>query len=429
MRRTVWRPLLKGPLAGRALDAVEEIATAVRPDGLARARKRSLSFTARDASLAGGTAGLAVFYAYLSRANSNGRHDSIASRFLAEAGDAVATVTMPPSLYGGFSGVAWATAHLQKGFLGRNGASSTSQVDRILKGYLNRPGWVGEYDLVSGLVGLGVYALERLPAPAAVGCLEGIVDRLAETATRRAGGVAWFTPPGLLPDWQRKQSPRGYYNLGLAHGVPGVIAVLGAACASGIRPRKARKLLDDAVAWLLRQERAEETGSRFPSWSEFRSKRESCRSAWCYGDPGVAAALFVASRCVGEPEWEREALRIARGVAARPTDEAGVVDAGLCHGAAGLGHVFNRMYQATGDEEFGRAARFWFERTLEMRQPRRGIGGFRALAAREDGTSYWEDDEGILTGASGIALALQAATTSIEPDWDRMMLLSIRNLQ
>jgi hypothetical protein len=372
---------------------------------------------------------LAVFYRYLNRAHPSVQNERRTFRFLEEATDAVATVTMAPSLYGGFPGVAWATAHLEGRSFNGNGADSTTEIDRVLRSYVNRRGWVGEYDLVSGLVGLGVYALERLPAPDAIGSLEGIVDRLAETARPRAGGVAWLTSPELLPDWQRKQSPRGYYNLGLAHGVPGVIVVLGAACAAGIRPRKARKLLDGAVEWLLRQERAEEAGSRFSSWSGFGSKRESCRSAWCYGDPGVAAALFSAARSVGEPEWERKARKIARGVAVRPADEAGVMDAGLCHGAAGLGHLFNRMYQATGDEELGRAGRFWFERTLEMRQPERGIGGFRALAAREDRTTYWEDEEGILTGASGIGLALLAATTSIEPEWDRMMLLSIRNLQ
>jgi lantibiotic biosynthesis protein len=417
IEREAWRPLLGGQVAKQAGDAIEAVA-----------REIPKSADSSDASLAGGTAGLGVLYGYLSEVDPRSRYRERATRFLERAADAVASVTMSPALFGGFSGVAWAMRHLEGRVLDRNGGSSTAEVDRVLRAYVSRPGWVGEYDLVSGLVGLGVYALERLPAPAAIGCLEGVVDRLAEIATRRDGGNTWLTPPEILPDWQRRQSPRGYYNLGLAHGVPGVIVVLGAACAAGIRPRKARKLLDGAVAWLLRQERTEKSGSRFSSWSGFRSKRESCRSAWCYGDPGVAAALFSAARSVGESEWERKALEIARGVA-RSVDRAGVVDAGLCHGAAGLGHLFNRMYQATRDEDLGETARFWFERALEMRQPGRGIGGFRAQAARENGARYWEDEEGILTGASGIALALLAATTSVEPEWDRMLLLSTRTLQ
>ena len=57
------------------------------------------------------------------------------------------------------------------------------------------------------------------------------------------------------------------------------------------------------------------------------------------------------------------------------------------------------------------------------------------MATREGGTRYWTDDignrwhdddliAGILTGAAGVALAFLAAITSIEPEWDRMLLLS-----
>ena len=415
-----WRPLLEGAEARRALATVEAIAAAISKHG---ARTRPL----RNPSLASGDAGLAIFYAYLARAIGASRYQRMASRFLERAGEAVGTVTMPPGLYGGFAGVAWAVVHLERELSDHDGGTSTEQVDGALEVFLRRRRWRGDYDLVSGLVGLGVYASERLPARAAVACLEGVIDRLEEVAERRDDGVTWHTAPELLSAWQRDLCPRGYYNLGLAHGVPGVIAVLGAASAAGVRRRKTEKLLEGAVTWLLRQKRKERDGSRFSSWIVPGAGRENSRSAWCYGDPGVAAALFCAARAVGEPAWEKEALAIARNAADRPPDQAGVVDAGLCHGAAGLGHIFNRLHQATGGEKFGRAARFWLERTLSMRKPGKGVGGFLALSADEKGNRFWDDDPGFLTGASGIALALLAATTSIEPDWDRLLLISARN--
>src|SRR5258707_545491 len=46
-----------------------------------------------------------------------------------------------------------------------------------------------------------------------------------------------------------------------------------------------------------------------------------------------------------EPAWEVDAVRIALRAADRPGEKSGVVDSGLCHGAAGLGHLFNRTYQ------------------------------------------------------------------------------------
>lgn len=417
----------------QARRTAEEIGAAILrvaslfPAGPRSARKKRLP----DASLAGGTAGLAVCYAYSSRRGSSrpgsrDRSNLAARRFLREAADAVASVTMDSSLYSGFTGVAWAAAHLE-GRLGSRAEWDVHEaVDEALGRFVSRRGWQRDYDLISGLVGLGVYALERLPAPAALGCLEGVIDRLEETAQSRGVGITWHTAPGLLPPHQREECPRGFDNLGLAHGVPGVIGLLGAACAAGVKRQKARKLLDGAVAWLLRQRLADSPGARFPAWRAPGLERKSCRSAWCYGDPGVAAALLGAAQNIGEPAWEREALEIAREAANRPPDQAGVVDAGLCHGAAGLGHLFNRMHQTTGDPNLARAARFWLERTLAMRRPGRGIAGFSTRMARPNGAKYWKDEPGILTGAAGIALALLAATTSVEPEWDRMLLLSTR---
>jgi hypothetical protein len=255
--------------------------------------------------------------------------------------------------------------------------------------------------------------------------LTHVVDRLNETAERTEHGAAWLTAPELLPAWQRERCPHGHYNLGPAHGIPGVIAVLGGACAARIAAGTARPLLDEAVRWLLAQRLPDDSPSHFPSWLGPGVDPAPSRSAWCYGDPGVAAPLLCAAQAVGESTWQREAITIAQKAAGRHADECGVRDAGFCHGAAGLGHLFNRMFQATGDERLGDAARFWLTRTLEMRDMKRGIGGFRTYFPTENGHEGWVNDPGILTGAAGIALALVAAISPIEPAWDRMMLLSL----
>jgi hypothetical protein len=146
--------------------------------------------------------------------------------------------------------------------------------------------------------------------------------------------------------------------------------------------------------------------------------------AWCYGDPGIAAALLVAARCCGEPAWEHAALRIARRVTRCDPERSGARDASLCHGTAGLGHMFNRFFQATGEPLFAEAARSWFAQTLALRRPDRGIGGFEAWVPGPDGALHWEDTPGLLMGSAGVALALLAATTPVEPAWDRFMLLT-----
>jgi lantibiotic modifying enzyme len=340
----------------------------------------------------------------------------------------LAVLRLPPDLYGGVTGIAWAIAHLRD-LLGDVDLEITRPIDRLLRDHLRRKPWRGDYDLVGGLAGYGVYALEQLPRALAIKHLKCVIKRLEETARRTRIGVAWFTRAGLLPEWQRELCPRGYYNLGLAHGVPGVIAMLGRASAAEAVPRairaKARSLLDGAVSWLLANKEADNTNGFFPGWSGPGVAVRPGRVAWCYGDLGVAVALLLAARCVNETDWENEAIVIARDVARRPVGRWRVRDPGLCHGAAGVGHLFNRLFQATGDRLFKATARFWFERALEMRRDGKGIAGFSALQIEPNKQPYRVPAPGLLEGAAGIGLALLAATTNVEPAWDRMLLVSI----
>jgi lantibiotic modifying enzyme len=111
---------------------------------------------------------------------------------------------------------------------------------------------------------------------------------------------------------------------------------------------------------------------------------------------------------VGEVPWDREALAFARRAAGRGGADSGAVNPGLRQGAAGIAHLCNRLFQATGEEPFANAARAGFGRVLETRRRDEGIGGFKV-------------DPGFLNGAAGIGLALLAAISSHEPAWDRLL--------
>jgi hypothetical protein len=414
----VWSPILEGGEAERAVATAREVAAALPDPG---------AVDGGDPGLAGGDAGVALLHAWLARAGAG--DGERAGPHLDAAADALASIPLPTALYGGFSGVAWSAELLQGGApADDDGDDFNADIDDALLTHVGQSPWTTHYDLVSGPVGIAVYALERLPRPSAAAVLERVVARLEETAVAMpGGGFAWHTAWDLLPAYQRPTFARGHYNLGVAHGVPGVVSVLGQAVGAGVAAERARPLLEGAVEWLLAQELPAGSPSRFAYSAAEGVEAAPSRAAWCYGDPGIAAALLVAARGAGEEAWEREALRIARSAARRPPEDAGVVDAGICHGAAGLALVYDRVFQATGDEELRDAARAWIDRTLEMRRPGEGVAGFRSWGPpRGGGPSAWLDDAGLLTGAAGVALTLLAAATPVEPEWDRFLLVSSR---
>ena len=425
--REPWNPILEGELKTRAQEAIDQLADCLHqaePSSVPHGMPTSVGVT-KSATLASGRAGLALFYAYRARASLRESDDQTASLLLDQAAETVESIRMPPGLFEGFTGVAWAFEHL----LGeRNDLQSeeiNEEIDNVLGSWLDESPWSNTYDLISGLAGLGVYSLERLPRPIAAECIESVVDRLQETARSERAGLSWWTRPEWLDPWSRQRYPGGYHDLGVAHGIPGIVAFLARVCSSGVASRKARTLLEGSVAWLLDQRCEETQGSRYASFAGPGIELHPARSAWCYGDPGIASVLMIAARCSGNLAWEREAIDLARQSAHRPMGETRVVDPGLCHGAAGLAHIYNRLYQATGDTEFRDAATAWFERALAFRHPGRGIAGFSAWNPIDaEGSLGWCADPGLLTGAAGVGLALLAATTDVPPDWDRVMLAS-----
>ena len=402
-----WSPLCDGELAEGLRAATLEIAAALR--GIVFA----------DPSLTG-AGGAAVLNRYLARALPGRGFEEAVAPILDRAMDQLALGPLTEALYGGFTGFGWCLEHAQPA--PEDDEDANEAIDDALLSPLGRSSWTESYDLVAGLVGIGVYALERAPRPKALECLRLVIERLSEVARRRPDGLTWWSDPRFIGP-AVEQYPKGYFNLGLAHGAPGVIALLGQACALPQMAPQARPLLDGAVQWLLGRRLPRGSASCF-SWVE--EDPAPTRTAWCYGDPASR------SRCSRPParwgirsgsEWPSRSGLTA---VSRPPEETRVIDASLCHGSAGIAHIFNRLYQATGDQRFAEGARDWFRRTLASRKPGRGLAGFLAHVPTPEGGLAWLPDPGFLTGATGVALAMLGAITNIEPNWDRVLLCSIR---
>jgi lantibiotic biosynthesis protein len=390
----------------------------------------------------------ALLFAYLAAARSD---ESLAVR----ATDRLnATIAQAPShwlgLYGGLCGLAWTVEHVSHlldaafptevdGDVESAGSDDETQDDgdlnaevdaEVLRRLQQVPvgAWLDHYDLISGLVGYGTYLLERWPAETAKAGVELVIQHLEAIAERTDGGITWHTRPDLLPEWQRQGCPGGYYNLGVAHGMPGVIHFLSEAMAAGVEHKGAGPLLDGAVDWLMAQRRPAGSASWFSGWLAPGHATDS-RGAWCYGDIGILSVLFQVARRRRRDDVRRFANDLLDHCLARAPEDYGVVDAPLCHGATGAAHVFNRLYQVEGDPRCRDAALAWFDRALAMRQPTSAVGGFLA-STRPDlaGPIVWEASPAFLDGAIGVALALLSAVTATEPSWDRLLLLSGRNL-
>jgi lantibiotic modifying enzyme len=410
---TTWRPLLEGSDAERTWAVIYDIAEALRPQA------ENLDPQA-DPGFGGGTAGLATFYAYLGAETGREEWTALAHRLIDHSITALAERPLRSELYDGFTGIAWAVGLLQ-GMLFEESEDDDDPIGESLLQVLSRdkPFRRGQFDLIGGLAGYGIYAFHALPRPAARRCLELLVQRLIEIGEPVDGGFSWFTPPEEMPEWQLEEAPNGKYNLGVSHGVAAVIAVLGMCAGAGVMTDEQRAVLDRSVDWFLAQKQDGKTWC-FPNSVIEGKHPHRERMAWCYGDPGIAGALFTAARHTGNARWEAEALDIARAAARRPMNDSRVIDAALCHGSAGLAHLFNRYHQASGDPELADAARRWFRHTVDMQKPGVGLAGYQFWVPPD-----WLAISDWLAGLCGVGLGLLGGVSSLEPAWDQFLAVSV----
>jgi hypothetical protein len=369
-------------------------------------RRRLVELIAELATRGGAPAGtddlcdVALLHAYLGEAIPD-REDAggaALSRAIAQLGVGGSGA----ALFGGAARVGWTVTHLADAELADRVAA---RIDEALSRALDD--WTGDYDLIGGLAGIGVYALER-GAPARALALR-VLDHLEALARPRRDGVGWFTPFERLPASQRALAPDGYWNVGLAHGSAGVIGVLARYLRAEVEPARTRRLLTAAVDGLLRGEAAG-GAPRFPRWYTDRpmpSPSSPPGLRWCYGDLGIAIAVLAAARAADDAAWYADGLALARSCAATTAAASGIRDPSLCHGAFGAAHLFLRMARATGDAALAAAARAWLDRGVAMvREP-------CAL------------DRSLLVGTTGVALAIHAMTSDVEPLWDRLLLADL----
>jgi hypothetical protein len=374
-----WEPILAPERAAAALDAIAEAMRDPPPPYDGR-----IDDPGTRASLLACEPGYAMFYAYLSRARPGRGYEELACNFIDVALEhAPLIATSRPFFAFGLAGCAWAVEHL-RGWLLDDADDPLVDVDEALTaliGSVPQP-----FGLRNGLTGYTVYALERRTAGAAA-CLAAI-------------GAAFERDVG-----------NDVVGAGVLDGKAGPTVALAA-----VGHRLGRELGADV---------------RFDDLDSLEDPGEP-RLAWCSGELGVAVALHAAGRATGRRHWCARALSVARAAARRDRD-AMIRDAALCHGAAGVGHQFNRLYQATGDAALRDAAVRWFETALAMFDPARGLGGFLFHFPEKDAELIpelphgWVSSPGMWKGAAGVGLALLAATTAIEPAWDRCMLFSLRD--
>ncbi|MFJ9944233.1 lanthionine synthetase LanC family protein [Streptomyces erythrochromogenes] len=286
------------------------------------------------------------------------------------------------------------------------------------------------YDVMSGLSGTGRVLLAAYGAGAAAEAAPGLMAAQSALTRMVLGGTpdrpGWWQPGGRLPG-PAAGHPEGAAVTGTAHGIAGPLALLALAETTGPAMEGRRTAVRAAADWLVTVQENDSWPPRATAAAPRPAPASGPgtalgtgpgtgvgsgrRDAWCYGAPGIARALALASTALGDPAYARLADLALTALAERPGTAWDTDGAGLCHGSAGVLVCALRAGHRSLAESAAR-------RTLCLASgPWPGSPGFPDAAG---------SGLGLLGGAAGTALALAQYAGLLPPSsrvpWDCLLL-------
>ncbi len=376
-------------------------------------------------SLADGAAGIALLH--IERALTRTGAWTTAHRWLRAAAHGGVLATIESSLYRGAPAVAFVLHAATADRAGRYGNAQHAlhravaalahrridqALDRIARAELPR---MAEYDIISGLTGIGAHLLRHAPDDEALGRILAYLVRLTEPLHH--GGE-------VVPGWWTEQDPHaristafpgGHANFGLAHGITGPLALLALGRRHGVVVEGHLDAIERINAWLDRWRQHDDNGTWWPQWITHQERRTGrpaqpgpLRPSWCYGTPGLARAQQLAGIALNDPDRRRLAENALVSCLTYPGQLRRISDTSLCHGWAGLALTAWRTATDAADS------------TISSLLP----GVIDQLLDHADATA--DSGDGLLEGRAGVALAMCAIARGAPPTsgWDACLLIT-----
>jgi hypothetical protein len=417
MREELGTRFLEPGDVARAWDAVRDISSECH------SWERWERWTAPGPLLSGWWGGATLHLAYHHRIEPSAEAKKTIDDLLDLALSAAPRIVYP-ALYGGLAGVGWGLDHVTR-LIGDE--IDLDDLDDWLVTAIDR-GAVRDHELIGGLAGLGFYGIERAHCEGGRRLVTAVIQKLESQARVTLDGVSWYKDVEFIPEWQRESTPNGSFNLGLSHGMPGAISLLADALRKNVCADLAAHLLDQSVPWLIKQ--YHHIGSRWHiSANREFPPGERSRLAWCYNELGTTMPILTAADVMQRHDWRVFAEDVMHSLELISLKDSGIYesgtqhDPGLCHGIAGVAHLFAHAARLLDDDSLAATARGWMTTLLDARSRQHGVAGFPGFGIPDKVTNIRPitNDPGFLEGATGVGLVLLAALADEAPGWNRIL--------
>lgn len=266
--------------------------------------------------------------------------------------------------------------------------------------------------------------------------IDEFIDTLYTNRIENKERIYWFDP--VIGENDEFTTDR-YINLGIPHGLPGVLIFLVKLKDMEIQHEKLDILIQGILKTIFDSKNEVVQESHFPSSIDIlnlnKNYYSSSRLAYCYGDLGIAYAVLYTSKVLNKPELKKEIKSTIDSLKRRLITDSSIdvyedyffLDTAFCHGLSGIVYMFNKINELLDDKEFEKRTTYWtsellhnLERQLAITPPIYYPDYKQPTDEKEE--KYNIDEQSILAGYSGTGLVLLSLFYN-KYDWSDFFML------
>lgn len=314
-----------------------------------------------------------------------------------------------PITYGnGLTGFALTLDYLlEEAYLSKDDCSEVmEQLSNRIALEAKRQSLVGNFDLFDGSLGMIQYLVEQ-PCEN-TDWLKVFIGALHDNIKDSRFGRVWTTTKTVAGE------PLEYINLGLPHGLLGILTILARIKEKGLYN------VDDLIATSIDTLRQVSKIKFSPDYhypcfiSTNSDKYIQSSLAWCYGDLITGYIMMKIAKVTGDNWLAESAHTLLHGCLHRTNSFTG--DISLCHGSMSVSLLFKKIFENTGIVAFQHASYIWKSKTIETMNQYETTG-------LPNTTSKIYQSSSLLYGLPGVYLSLLTVQTDKASGWERLLLL------
>ena len=330
------------------------------------------------------------------------------------------------SMFSGYAGIGLAVDGLSKN--GTRYTNFTKYINEYIKEtfpilikklYESKYCFMRDYDVISGVSGILGYAIVQKD-------MEEICKEIGNYLVYRCQKIKFGNleiPGFFIPkenqflESDKKRFPNGNFNLGLSHGVPGILLALCMLENKKIEVSGLYEAIETCIDFLFKfiYKDAERWGA-YVSLENYCDKLEGIdtRDAWCYGSPGVSYAMYMGGEILNRKKYKELSVQVMKNVI---EGLQGIYSPTFCHGYAGVAYIFWRFFNLTGIKVFEEFSCHVVDKIWEFYNETNPLG-FKDIEYQS-----MTDQVGLLSGVSGILLPILAIYGIKHTKWDYAFML------